>query len=398
MLDPTPNNALVCVLTTPPPPPIQSLDSGNCVCCVEGREDEEITQPGHNESDKNQLLVCELAMRLAKAGMTDPHMETNVEALLSATMQQLLAAFDGHPARNDIIQAVTEIQQREENNLNYVDPNDNWFTRNITRFGKGFDMNDLATDTNKLVRKFDRLSAHYDHWAVGNRSKVERFIVQCARSNTLFQLHDATTRVLDIACGIGLQGQILRMCGYKGHLVGIDISPGMIERTVARGCYNNALVGNAYEAFHFSNLQQQQQHDDDLFDVVVCTGAMELLVPHEQRALENFASVLKPDVGQLWVSFQLDNSSSTAVDTDTKNNVKRRSGEHICTVDHCGSTTHQNVFGITEDKAVDLLQKAGFEVLTKEIVDDAFYTPSPLQNGTLLPVPYLFIVAGRRQS
>jgi GNAT superfamily N-acetyltransferase len=106
-----------------------------------------------------------------------------LKALETATFRQLLAAFgDDHGRWEGIYSAVKEMQQRSGC---YIDPNDNWLTRNVTRFGRGFDAVRLRQDKSELVRKFDRLAPNYDHWTVGNRSKVESFIAHCATTRLL---------------------------------------------------------------------------------------------------------------------------------------------------------------------------------------------------------------------
>ena len=397
-----PNNALVCDLTDPLPaePKPNDVDARDLLS--------ETSRSGHR--DKKQQLSKELAMRLVReAGMKDPESETNLTALLSATLPQLNAVFENHDKKSRIITVVTEIQKRHEQeekeqanresrdddqhkgfSCSYIDPEDNWFTQNKKRFGKGFDLKRLANDPEQLAQKFDKLSTYYDQWTVGNRSKVERFIVQSAR-HWISSMSSPSTglRVLDVACGIGLQGQILRLCGYQGHLVGTDISAGMIERTMERGCYDQAFVANANQPFLVDTPSLKANDDDDkLFDVVICTGAMELL--NQRQVLQNAASVLKGNPheessvaqqgGQLWVSFQLVDSCSS----DPSNGNS--------------STAHQNVHGIAEQEAMKLLDETGFDVMTKEVVPDAFYTPSPMQDGSLLPVPYLFVLAQKKRA
>lgn len=48
--------------------------------------------------------------------------------------------------------------------------------------------------------------------------------------------------ILDVGCGTGLIGVRLSQAGY-GTIDGIDLSPAMIERAAARGCYRNLASG-----------------------------------------------------------------------------------------------------------------------------------------------------------
>jgi len=94
---------------------------------------------------------------------------------------------------------------------------------------------------------------------------------------------------------------------------------------------------------------------------------MELLDRH--TVLREASRVLKQDTGELWASFQWD----------------QQNGE-------C-STAHQNVHGCTLHTVEQDLERAGFQVVSIDKCECAFRTPSPLQDGSLAPVPYLFVVA-----
>ncbi|NEP04685.1 MAG: class I SAM-dependent methyltransferase [Okeania sp. SIO2G4] len=43
--------------------------------------------------------------------------------------------------------------------------------------------------------------------------------------------------ILDLGCGTGDQGRILREMGVKGFFYGIDMSPGMLESVKSKGLY-----------------------------------------------------------------------------------------------------------------------------------------------------------------
>ena len=53
---------------------------------------------------------------------------------------------------------------------------------------------------------------------------------------------------LDLGCGTGLSGLAFRDCANS--LVGVDLSPEMIERARQRNCYKQLLVGDLESAFH----------------------------------------------------------------------------------------------------------------------------------------------------
>lgn len=58
-------------------------------------------------------------------------------------------------------------------------------------------------------------------------------------------------RGLDLGCGTGLSGQAFRDCVQ--HLVGVDMSPEMLDRAAGRQCYNRLLLGDVTEAIQLDN-------------------------------------------------------------------------------------------------------------------------------------------------
>jgi len=249
----------------------------------------------------------------------------------------------------DVKDAVVQVQCRHGL---YVNPAKNWYTDNVRRFGKGFDMKKLTADPGMLAAKFDRLSTKYDHWVVGNRSKVSSWLAAAVLGSPRALL-EPTSHALDVACGVGIPGLTLRLCGFQGRITGTDISPGMLDQASTRGCYDELLAADSNDGL--------AEIASESVDLVVCTGAMELL--DHKRALGAFARVLKPG-GVLWVSFQDQ-------------------------VTPC-PTLHQNVHGITVQKARVELEEAGFHAPPAAMArcEDAFYTPHPAQDGSSLPVPY----------
>ena len=244
----------------------------------------------------------------------------------------------------------------------FIDPTDNWLTQNVKRFGKGFDMMKLCQDPELLASKFDRLASKYDEWASGNMSKVDSWIAKQAVCYYP-SFGGGSTRVLDVACGIGLPSQTTRLCGWQGIFTGTDISPAMVQRAKERGACDDMFVCNMNDGL--------SQIEDGSYHTVICTGALELM--DHGKALPEFCRVLS-EGGMLWASFQLDDSSLTG---------------------GLSPTEHQNVKGISREEAICRLESSGFRVIEdrSEVCLDAFYTPSSKQDGSMLPVPYFFVVA-----
>merc|ERR1711998_9306 len=200
----------------------------------------------------------------------------------------------------------------------------------------------------------------------GNLSKVEHWLVKRARNAENFQ------EVLDVSCGIGIPGHTLRLCGLNdARMTGTDISAGMLREAERRQCYDRTFVADANAGFG--------QLASDSFDLLVCTGAMELL--DHSTVLAEFYRLLKPG-GKAWLSFQWEGVPSGASPNTTGRSLP------------C-PTAHQNVRGVTLEEMSSELSAANLEVLSVDCCKDAFYTPSPAQDGSLIPVPYLFVEAAK---
>jgi predicted TPR repeat methyltransferase len=76
--------------------------------------------------------------------------------------------------------------------------------------------------------------------------------------------------VLDLGCGTGLCGRLLRQ--HAGHIEGIDLSPTMVDAARASGAYDSVLQGDIV------SLLQQAPRQADLVlaaDVFIYIGALE---------------------------------------------------------------------------------------------------------------------------
>ena len=95
-------------------------------------------------------------------------------------------------------------------------------------------------------------------------------------------------RVVDVACGTGLNFNALEAhLGDNGRIVGVDISPQMLEgaeKRVARHGWDNVELVNA----PISELDPEAH-----FDGAICTLALEA-IPEYRQAIEGVFSVLKP--------------------------------------------------------------------------------------------------------
>eukprot|EP00316_Scyphosphaera_apsteinii_P015515 CAMPEP_0119316254 /NCGR_PEP_ID=MMETSP1333-20130426/39188_1 /TAXON_ID=418940 /ORGANISM="Scyphosphaera apsteinii, Strain RCC1455" /LENGTH=685 /DNA_ID=CAMNT_0007321855 /DNA_START=36 /DNA_END=2093 /DNA_ORIENTATION=- len=294
---------------------------------------------------------AELAQRLSSMELA---------SLRLALPQMLEAALPATHAGKELRAAVVAAQRECGTFVN-----GSWYTSNIVRFGGGFDMKQLTAQPGKLAAKFDRLADKYDDWTVGNQCTYYGWIASCARAAG--ELRGKEASILDVACGIGLPGHMLRLCGFQGHMSGTDLSAGMISRARERRVYDHLFIANANEGL--------AEVKSASLDLVLCVGAMELL--DHRTVLSEFVRILRPG-GKLWASFQWEGAVDEA-------------GLAIAS-----PTEHQNISGVMIPQLIDEIEAAGFDSKAAiiEKTTCAFYTPSPRQDGTVLPVPYLYLQVG----
>ena len=319
--------------------------------------------PTVHEGHPTKQVLEEIREQISNS-TTHPAAQTEGEKewklLLVRSLPQQLEAVFGENDPFDIISKVKKIQIQHGA---YIDPHSNWFTRNIKKMGGNFDYTALCKSPDQLAKKFDALAPRYDIWSVGNCSRVEQWVTCQAQSH--FN-HLRNSSVLDVCCGVGLMSHQLRLCRYTGSFVGVDISPTMIEYARKRQVYQETHVIDVNKGLPFS---------DGQFDLVICTGALELL--DQDVVLAHFSRVLGKE-GRLWASFQAENPEWYKDGT-------------------IHPTAHQNVYGITYDKMLEKLSSAGFDVVEYQLNRNAFCTPSPSKDGSLLPVPYHFVHAKTRK-
>jgi ubiquinone/menaquinone biosynthesis C-methylase UbiE len=139
---------------------------------------------------------------------------------------------------------------------------------------------DQAKDAQDL---YDGRAANYD------ASWHDRF------SSHMVQLLDLKLGeyVLDLACGTGLVTfKAAQAVGPTGHVVGIDISTGMLAQAHAK------LKGRTTDNTHFYNhsiteLGSLSDLQERTFDAIACASAL-VLLPHPEAPIKQWAKYLKP--------------------------------------------------------------------------------------------------------
>jgi predicted TPR repeat methyltransferase len=134
----------------------------------------------------------------------------------------------------------------------------------------------------------DQTKAHYAQWAnvydkeIGDE-KGYRQPERCASAlKTAGLLTDGL--VLDVGCGTGLSGIALHDAGYK-RLEGCDLSPEMLEKAEATGCYQRLFETNLNEP--------PLDAPDGHYDAATCVGVFSFghVLPD---AIDEILRVLKP--------------------------------------------------------------------------------------------------------
>ena len=226
------------------------------------------------------------------------------------------------------------------------------FKEKQNKMGKGFKMKNFNQE-NSISKKFDKLSTNWEDFVSGMKYEyVFEWIVKQYNLNKL----DENKIILDECCGVGLQGQTLRLLGFKGKLIGCDISEGMLKKAYHRGIYDDLFI---------QNMNEELLLYDNYIDMIINVGSMELL--NAPFVLKSSFRVLK-NKGIFLVSFQWDNGTN--------------------------STEHQNIKGLQENEIIKMVEDAGFKIESIEKCENAFYTPKPSsEKSELAPVPYIFIGA-----
>lgn len=313
-----------------------------------------------DDSLTHEELSFNASVRKSSAELALTMSDAKLASLRLALPQMIDAALPDSKAGAELKEAVVAAQREVG-----VHVSGDWYTQRIVKFGGGFDMKKLTAQPGKLAEKFDRLSTKYDEWSVGNRCSYYDWLARMSASAGSSLLGSGAT-VLDVACGIGLPGHMLQLCGFEASIAGTDISSGMLEQARRRRVYDRLFVANANEGLDVA---------PSSVDLVVCVGAMELL--DHAKVLAEFARILKPG-GRLWATFQWEGA------IDDEGNALAH------------PTAHQNVAGVTLEQLTAELAGADFDVgaATIEKTTCAFLTPSPAQDGSVLPVPYLYVSAG----
>eukprot|EP00903_Cladosiphon_okamuranus_P012524 g11727.t1 len=107
--------------------------------------------------------------------------------------------------------------------------------------------------------------------------------IQSAHNGDVLSYLNGSLNILDLGCGTGLIGSWFK--DYARKLVGVDVSPTMLDMATKKGCYHELRRGDVRTYLAASDEQQ--------FDLVVAAETLQYLGPLEDVVADTF-KVLKP--------------------------------------------------------------------------------------------------------
>ncbi|GAB7335000.1 hypothetical protein MBLNU13_g06866t1 [Cladosporium sp. NU13] len=100
-------------------------------------------------------------------------------------------------------------------------------------------------------------------------------------------------RVLDLACGTGLVTfKAANRVGPSGHVVGVDISTGMLAQAHAK-LQGHTLNNVQFHNHSITELDSLPELEEHTFDAITCASAL-VLLPQPEAAIIQWAKYLKP--------------------------------------------------------------------------------------------------------
>lgn len=135
------------------------------------------------------------------------------------------------------------------------------------------------------IKEFDAWSGSYDKdiWSVYFKASYERILSLLSR----YHRSDEGVKILDAACGTGELSLMVANAFPNAEVIGIDISPQMIEAARKKGVEQKGNVSFAVGQI------DTLPYEDDRFDIIFCLNAFHHF-PEQSEALSALHRVLKP--------------------------------------------------------------------------------------------------------
>ena len=137
--------------------------------------------------------------------------------------------------------------------------------------------------------------------------------------------NSAETVFLDVASGTGRMGQVLKSCGYKGIIDGIEASSEMIEESMKKDkVYREVKM-------QFLSENQPMPYPENSYDAVVCAGALCVgHIPHQ--CIEDMIRVLTPGGILLFNVSRLECDKDNSAVTAVQEFMKKMVSENRCQI------------------------------------------------------------------
>jgi predicted TPR repeat methyltransferase len=144
----------------------------------------------------------------------------------------------------------------------------------------GEDVPERASDD--FVRSsFEKFASHFDRSLARLQYRAPELVA--AAIDSAIGAAQATLEVLDAGCGTGLCGPHLR--SHARRLLGVDLSPAMLERAQARGVYDELLV---------AELTAFVRDREACFDLIACADTL-VYFGSLDAVVGGFAKALTPN-------------------------------------------------------------------------------------------------------
>jgi SAM-dependent methyltransferase len=148
-------------------------------------------------------------------------------------------------------------------------------------------------------RPLARLLGYADGWLAGI---PEASIASFAGTGNPFSMGELRPgeRVVDVGSGAGMDSLIAaRMVGPAGRVIGVDMTPAMLEKARAASSQSPA-IGSVYQVEFREGYAEALPVPNGWADVVISNGVLNLM-PDKPAALQEMARVLKP-AGRLQIA------------------------------------------------------------------------------------------------
>ena len=169
-------------------------------------------------------------------------------------------------------------------------------------------------------------SSRYDELYHRELARSQYSIATLVRRNKIGNLRT----ILDLGCGTGLVGAVLKQTSFSGILVGVDLSQEMLLKAKENGGYNHIYCGSihdymaeiapgSFDGAFFINLGALMDFDEltsllnSLFNKVTCRGPIIFDLPNVKNYLPNrlTSTTVEPILKTMRIRF-------TTIDSDAR--------------------------------------------------------------------------------